>query len=62
LRTPSDFSEGIFEASAESLDVVAAFPIEERRALKLFLHPTMLLFLAFCAGEIFVMLFLNGGL
>ena len=55
-----DFSEGVFGRSAESVDVTEDSPIAEGRAVKLFLHPAMLFFIAFSGMQVFMRMLLNG--
>ena len=54
------YADGVFGGAASSLAIEAAYPVARQRAVKLFLHPTMLIFLILCTLQIVMLLILNG--
>ena len=55
-----NYADGVFGSNASSLAVEAACPVAPKPAFKLFLHPTMLIFLILCTVKIAALLFFNG--
>lgn len=55
-----DFGRGVFGGGHRDVDTVPACPVEADRAVKLFLTPTMVVFLAFCVLEVGLLLLMGG--
>ncbi len=55
-----DFGKGVFGSLPHGVDTAPAYPIESGHAVRLFLTPTMVVFLAFCVLEVGLLLLMGG--